>query len=311
MGMMKNPNPNMLLRIAQGDAFAMGFEYVKPTEHPELLAEMLKFERYVAHPTHLSVPAGTYTDDTQMSIAVAEALIEDPRPSGVAFAAHFFEAFKRDPRDGYSRGFQKLLEKSTDLQSLLNTIVPDSNKNGAAMRAVPLGVLPSPLMVMQIAEKQAVMTHNTPGGIQSAQAVALMSHLALHTDIHFADLPSWGDDQDCPIFKRFSEDWEGPVVGNSKDPNDLGVGINTAHAVCTLLRSDNSLVGIMKKLLEWGGDTDSVASIAWGIASTRYPNEILPEFFEHCLEPGRLYGPEFLKSLGVRLMERYADETNV
>jgi ADP-ribosylglycohydrolase len=76
----------------------------------------------------------------------------------------------------------------------------------------------------------------------------------------------------------------------------------TAHAVHTLLTSQASLLEILTQTLMWGGDTDSVASIAWGIASARYGNEILPEFFERDLEVGRPYGVSYLKSLGTQLM---------
>ncbi len=56
-------------------------------------------------------------------------------------------------------------------------------------------------------------------------------------------------------------------------------------------------MGIMRQTIEWGGDTDSVAAIAWGIASARYPDEKLPEFFDRDLENGT-YGRDYLSTLG-------------
>jgi ADP-ribosylglycohydrolase len=64
-------------------------------------------------------------------------------------------------------------------------------------------------------------------------------------------------------------------------------------------------MGILQKTIEWGGDTDSVCAIAWGIASARYQDEQLPEFLERDLELGRKYGAAFLKDLGKQLMETY------
>lgn len=109
----------------------------------------------------------------------------------------------------------------------------------------------------------------------------------------------------------------GPVVGDMKItealrrvqgvPTGLGVGLNTAWAVHTLLVQETSLRGIMERIIEWGGDTDSTASIAWGIASARYPDEIIPEFLERDLEASDpQYGPVFLRDLGRKLMEAYA-----
>ncbi len=78
----------------------------------------------------------------------------------------------------------------------------------------------------------------------------------------------------------------------------------TAHAVHTLLTTNNSLMDIMRQVIEWGGDTDSVAAIAWGIASARHQDEVLPDFFEHDLEIGRPYGKIYLEEMGTRLMAR-------
>ena len=69
---MKYPNPLMLLRIAQGDAYGMAVEYIRP-EHEPLREQALNFESYGKHPTH-KILAGQYTDDTQMSIGVAEVI---------------------------------------------------------------------------------------------------------------------------------------------------------------------------------------------------------------------------------------------
>lgn len=303
---MKNPNPKMLLRIAQGDAYAMAVEYCKRTEHPELFEEVLKFERYHKHPTHHKLNPGMYTDDTQMSIAISEALLDEEYPSGVAYAVKFYEAFKRDPRDGYSRKFQEILEKSTSWQHMCSLIEPVSNKNGAAMRSVPLGVLSGPHHVMASAEKHAVITHSSRGGVQSAQAVGLMSHFALHTSQSFSDLPAYVTHY-LPELNFLKEPWRGGVGLRNTDPHDRGIGINTVHAVMTLLIEQPSLMEILRQTIEWRGDTDSVAAIAWGIASTRYQNEVIPDFMEYGLEAqGNLkYGPQFLLKLSDQLMKRY------
>src|SRR5579871_4083689 len=177
-GLMKYRNDNMLLRIAQGDAYGICVEYVKEKEQPELYAQARKFECYLQHPVHKGLRPGMYSDDTQMSIAVAEALINDA--SGLywenylkheQFIQHWFDTFKRDPRDGYSRGFQALLESAKTSDELRLMLKPDSTKNGAAMRSVPLGVIPDPEWVKAMAMRQAGTTHATYEGVTSAVAV--------------------------------------------------------------------------------------------------------------------------------------------
>jgi len=301
------PNPNMLLRTAQGDAYAMALEYADTHESlPVLRENALRFEGYLAHPTHLQVAAGQYTDDTQMSIAVAEVLNDHTargtEPTTQDFANAFFRAYARDPRYGYSRALQKLLGEVSSAEEWQQRLVPTSDKNGAAMRSVPLGVLADPERILRLAKTQAVVTHNTEGGIHSSMAVALMSNFALYSKADFGDMHAFCT-RLLPAFEPFKETWTGPVGTPDNDRLQRGVGMCTAHAVHTLLVEEHSLLDMMKRLLVWGGDTDSVAAIAWGIASARYPNEALPSFFERDLEPNGKYGAAFLKDLGARLFE--------
>ena len=300
---MRHPNDLMLLRIAQGDAYGMAAEYCK--RHPEEPEEKLlyEFKQYLPHPSYHKLPPGTYTDDTQMSIALTELLLAKGRSAKHEdFVEAWFNAFKRDQRDGYSRNFQAILEASKTSDELRLNLRPDSTKNGAAMRSVPLGVIADPEWVKTMAMRQAGTTHATYEGVTSSVAVALMSHYALWDRRDFASMPGWLANQ-FPVFERFREPWVGPVQSKCKH-SPWDVGMNTAWAVHTLLTTQTTLLGAMKQVLEWGGDTDSVAAIAWGIGSARWREDI-PAFFETDLEKlnGSKYGPEFLKALGKRLME--------
>ena len=74
----------------------------------------------------------------------------------------------------------------------------------------------------------------------------------------------------------------------------------------TVLAQENSLMGILRQVIKWGGDTDSVAAIAWGIASARYQGEKLPELMERDLEGGNARtGTPYLRALGAQLMHKY------
>lgn len=298
---MINSNHRMLLRVAQADTCGMAVEYIKE-EHSQNLFEALKFDRYVKHPVLTDVKQSCYTDDTHMSIAVAEALIASPDivPTSTQFADAFIKVFKLDPREGYSKRILKMLqESSTGDELIIAGGVEPSDFNGAAMRACPLGVIANPIMLMRAAENQAIITHNTPAGIVSAQAVGLMSHFALYLDDPFDRLQQFLEGYLGDQVTAWRTPWRGRVA------TKRNMGLTTVHAVLTLLKEQKSLMDIMKTLLVWGGDTDSVAAIAWGIASSRYQNEELPEFMERDLEPGGLYGPTFLRYLGCELMNAY------
>ncbi|MGW0002379.1 ADP-ribosylglycohydrolase family protein [Nocardia grenadensis] len=54
---------------------------------------------------------------------------------------------------------------------VLRRIRPDSDKSAAAMRAAPIGLLPTPDDVLHHAAVQGAVTQDTPAGIVSAPAV--------------------------------------------------------------------------------------------------------------------------------------------
>lgn len=302
----------MLLRIAQADAYGVATEYIKFPQHQDVYDRAKKFERYVKHPTHTEGP-GRYTDDTQMSIAISEfltagALILDPGEPFLGkrsdYADAFVKTFIRDPRDGYSRALQKILEEVKTGAELTMKVIPTSTKNGAAMRSVPLGVLPGLSLVCEEARTQARVTHDTAVGIHGSQIIALLSHFSLYSDMPYDDTLFNKIKIFVPGYDHlFSVPWRGPVNNRLGSGGD-DVGLTTVHAVITLLKEQKTLMGILNQVIEWGGDTDSVAAIAWGIASCRM-KEPVPEWMEKDLEPGSQYGPSFLRSLGTRLMAVY------
>ena len=293
---MKNPNNKMMLRIAQGDAFAAAAEFVGDKDH------LYKFDKFYQHPGHEKLAPGSYTDDTQMSIANAEVLLGNDT-SDLAFANSWVEAFKRDERDGYARGFQGFLEELTEGgEEFLKKIKPTSNGNGAAMRAVPLGVIPDIETLIKISDQQAKLTHNTYGGMISSSIVALASHYALYYDSPLNEVDTFISEHIGQTI--YDDDWLQNVLFCDWMGKVPCHGASTAQAVLSLLRNYDNLMDMMRQTILWGGDTDSVASIAWGIASARYDDE-LPEFLTKELEVESPYGVDYLLDLGQKLMDKY------
>ncbi|WP_413698817.1 ADP-ribosylglycohydrolase family protein [Psychromonas sp. KJ10-10] len=111
----------MLLEIAMADAYGAGFEFA---EH-EYIKQNHCLRKYHQSP-YDKKPAGRYTDDTQMTIALCELMINEPGTWNKELVAKYFlKAFKRDPRDTYSNDFYHFL-KETDCSGL---ILPDTSKD--------------------------------------------------------------------------------------------------------------------------------------------------------------------------------------
>lgn len=285
-------NNELLLKIAQGDAFGLAVEYAASSH--ENFKKLLQFDHYYSHP--LGIKAGSYSDDTQMSIAVAEVIIDGPPYTQEKFGRAFFNAYKRDPVCGYSGFLQSVLRTSSTYEEFISRIVPTSDKNGAAMRAVPIGVIKDPYEVMNVAEIQASVTHNTKSGLFTSTAVALASHYALYDYGSFKDMKKW--------FEKYL-----PTSGVLFEPYDKQISVcepyvamRTVHAVFDALITKTTLQDILCHLIEIKGDTDSTCSIAMGIASSKLTDS-LPAFFETELAPNNKCGVSFLRDLSVKLID--------
>lgn len=281
----------MLIELAIGDAYGAAFEYVKP-EHTRTFHTLAGYAR---HPRHGLVP-GSYTDDTQMSIAVAEVLLDDPSWNRQAFADRFVRAFQRDPREGYARGFQKFLEGIADGAAFLREIRPDSDKSGAAMRACPIGLLESVGRVVEVATLQARLTHDTRDGVDAAVAAALAAHFFAHRLGQPEELGAF-------LVENVRGAWDAEWVGEVGPKGWMSV-----RAAVTAIRRNRSLTALLRACVDFGGDVDTVAAIALGAASMSedYARD-LPQALVDGLENGP-FGRDFLRSLDRRLLEKFGFE---
>jgi len=277
----------MLIHIAIGDAYGAGFEFApraKIDAHNDGAG-------YVVH--ELGIPAGHYTDDTQMSIAIAELLLRDAPPDAPACAQAFVRAYQRDPRGGYSRGFGQLLSEVADGAELLRRIHPGSVRNGAAMRSVPLSLIDDVVTLRRVAREQASVTHDSPEGRASSEVVGLMSHALLRRTTRVDALAAMVAAQ---TGFQLRDDWQGEVAVDA---------IETLHAVHTALVATRSMGDLLRSCVAFGGDTDSVAAIALGLASLSHEFvDDLPASLHAGLE-NAAYGRDWLDALDARLVARY------
>lgn len=281
----------LLTKIAIADARGVCFEYAPR----RIIRERnIWTTGYFPHHKH-GTGAGRYSDDAHMSCAVAEALIErGPDATAGDFAAHFVNVFKREPapREGYAGAFFEFLLGVADADDFLARIRPDSDKSGGAMRAGPCGVLGSVEQVMCVAGRQAAVTHNTPNGIAAAQAAALMTHYNLYRV---------GDRRDLPDFLHQHlphKDWRTPHTG------EVGPkGVESVRAAMTALIRNDSLADLLIDCVEFGGDVDTVATIAMAAAACATDmDQTIPSVLWEGLENGP-FGRDYLLAVDDQLAD--------
>ncbi len=276
----------MLLELAIGDAYGAGFEFAD-----EMLAAN-DLSQYVQHPRrHNEIWPGRYTDDTQMSLAIAEVLVSGQPWTESVLADSFVRAFKRDPRVGYAGKLYAFLQSISDGEEFLAQIRGTSDRSGAAMRAAPIGVLPTIEQTIAATTRQAAITHNSPDGISAAVAAALMSHYFIYQLGEKRELGTFLDTY-VPGY-NWARDWEGCVTTK---------GIECVHAAVTAVQQCDRMTDLLITCIAFSGDVDTVAAIASAAASCSVEIEQnLPQHLYDDLENGG-YGRDYIIELDRRLM---------
>jgi ADP-ribosylglycohydrolase len=205
-----------------------------------------------------------FTDDTVLTVAVAHAIL-----TGDDMAATIRTFANNHPHAGYGGGFRRWMKawKSKPYNSF---------GNGAAMRVSPVGfAYDTEADVLHHAERSAAVTHNHPEGIKGAQATALAILLARQ-----------GAAKETirrEIANRFGYDLNRTVdeirPGYSFDVSCQG---SVPESIIAFLDSTD-YIDAVKNAISLGGDADTMACIAGGIAQAFY-KEIPPEIAARALE---------------------------
>lgn len=200
-----------------------------------------------------------YTDDTVLTVAVAAVLLE----SG-DYASTLRRYGRQYPDHGYGGSFYQWLHD--------DSIGPyNSWGNGSAMRVSPVGYAAKTVdEVLREAQRSAAVTHNHPEGVRGAQATALAVFLA-HYGASKSELRH-------ELTERFGYDLDRSVEeirpGYAFDVSCQG---SVPEAIICFLDSSD-LEGAIRFAVSLGGDADTMACIAGGIAEAFYGG--VPEVIE-------------------------------
>jgi ADP-ribosylglycohydrolase len=278
-------NSDFLFLMALGDSYGMKYEFV-PHAQDRTAADLF----HGPHPKFTEYQTGHYTDDTQMSLANLELLLTGRRHfSDDDFVTKWLDAFKRDPHQGYSKYMWKVLSESETATAFRTAINPTGgHTSGAAMRAAPFGLLADIDDVKRLTLQQAVLTHDTQTGKNSALAVALAAHF-LHHGGRRRDLPAFLD-------THIGAGWNSAANGFTPD---TGNGLNIVTQALAAVQAADTMSGILLAVVNNDGlsDTDTICAIAAVIASRAgdVVND-LPQRLTDGLENGR-YGAAYLKQV--------------
>ncbi len=215
------------------------------------------------------IPGTTYTDDTVLTIAVADAILNKKDYESV-----ILKYGRRYPNAGYGRSFSKWLTASHPQPY-------NSWGNGSAMRVSPIGFAStSNIQALEEARKSAAITHNHPEGIRGAEAVALAVYLA-HNGYDKNDIKNEIEKYFGYNLSRRLDDIRDSYMYN------LSCEHSVPESIIAFLESTDYEDAI-RNAISLGGDADTMACIAGGIAQAYYefiPVELITEATEYLPQP--------------------------
>lgn len=230
-------------------------------------------------------PKSRITDDTVMTIAIADSLVHD-----IPYRESMLKWGKLYPKVGYGGRFKKWLKG--EIEGAYNSF-----GNGSAMRVSPCGYLENIESVLEEAEKSALPTHNHPEGIKGAKAVAAAIFFARKghskTEIQFYIENEFGYDlspnpNEIRPFYSFDVTCQGSVP----------------ESICCFLASSD-VEDAIRLAVSLGGDADTQAAIAGSIAEAFYkeiPFHMMKEISERI--------PPEMKTVIDKFHTKYSNITN-
>jgi ADP-ribosylglycohydrolase len=211
------------------------------------------YEAFPIKTTDFSIKVTVFTDDTVLTIAVANAILK-----GIDYADSIKTFAQNYPNLPYGGAFRHWMWEP------INTPY-NSYGNGSAMRVSPVGfAFDTAEEVLFHASQSAAVSHNHPEGIKGAQATALSIFLA-----------RCGEDKAAirsHIADRFSYDLRRTV--EDIRPNysfDVSCQGSVPESIIAFLDADDYETTV-KNAISLGGDADTMACIAGGIAQAYYKN---------------------------------------
>ncbi|MFC1836736.1 ADP-ribosylglycohydrolase family protein [Thermodesulfobacteriota bacterium] len=192
-----------------------------------------------------------FTDDTVLTAAVAEAIL-----TGSGYSDKLREYFHGYPTSGYGMGFIRWA--STPGSGPYN-----SWGNGSAMRVSPVGFAFDTIEdVLRQAKASAEVTHNHPEGIKGAQAVATCIFLA-RTGADRGRIKQY-------VRETFGYDLSEPLDSIREYYRfDVSCQGSVPQAITAFIESEH-YEDAVRKAISIGGDSDTIACIAGGIAEAFY-----------------------------------------
>lgn len=264
------------LGLALGDALGATVEFMTPRE----IRSQFGLHDRIRGGGWLNLRPGQVTDDTTMSLALGEAILQADGIDPLAIAQSFDQWMRAKPVDiGHTVRRGLMYFRRTG-----DPCVPFNEQdagNGAAMRVLPIAIATlhwPEAQVRAACRAQARVTHHNALSDAATETLALMIQSALHgasqTELlerHAAPLIAAH-----PVFA---------FQGGRSCGNPSGYVVDSFQAVFQSYFGTRNARDCLIDVVNRGGDADTTGAIAGILAGASYGLQSFPRSWRHALNP--------------------------
>ena len=242
----------------------------------DIVGSRLEFKRNKEYNFELFAEANDFTDDTVMTIAVADWLISTPQPISNDTLPTIMRSWgKKYLWRGYGKMFHRWLVSDYEADQRPY----NSCGNGAGMRVSACGYFATTLdEALDLAKLSAEVSHNHPEGIKGAQAIASAIFLA-RQQMHKDKIRTY-------IEQTFGYDLSRTCDDIRPDYDFDGTCQGTCPEAIIAFLDSSDFEDAIRLAVSLGGDADTLGAITGSIAAAYYgiPDNIVRKAIEYLPE---------------------------
>lgn len=216
-----------------------------------------------------SLEPGEVTDDTMMTLCVADGILENAEMPVEAIGRYFMKWYQSRPKDIGNiirHVFEKYEGDWFEAAFVAHMNMGQSGGNGSLMRCLPVALAYKELAdIERVTIMQSRMTHYDP---RCAEVCVMYNRIAYRL--------LQGEDLEESIKAEVAGSEYEEYIEAHPDCPPSGYIVHTFRWVLHILLHSSSFEEVVQKAVNLGGDSDTIGAIAGGLAGIYYGYEGIP-----------------------------------
>lgn len=271
---------------AIGDALGLGTEFMSKTEVREKYPDGLKEYSQIIRDYHRAkFQPGSWSDDTDMMLCIANAIIEDKGINLHTIARNFKQWVYAPETRGVGQTTLKVLSiaeyvvKPHQVAELIWRMTRTKNAaNGSVMRTAIIGLKKE--NVAQTAEDVCKLTHFDPRCVGSCVIVSeIINHLIWHDEqLSYSQIMTIGNKYDKSIAEYIDKAYYNGIESLELDePSSIGYTLKALGSALWCLFHANDFEEGLLRVVNEGGDADTNAAVACAMLGAKFGYTSIPQ----------------------------------